>query len=85
MKPPVIGKPPSDSMKTAIIAAMPGRLLRQPGHVVNVVADDSAAAQADDDSKRAHVHQRVDEQIDHQADVSISVSGHQSQQQITGV
>ena len=30
MKPPVIGKPPSDNMNTAIIAAMPGALCARP-------------------------------------------------------
>ena len=68
MNPPVIGKPPSDNMKMVIIAAIKGAFLAQAGQVVNVVADDSATSQTDDHAERAHIHQRVDEEIDDESE-----------------
>jgi hypothetical protein len=48
--------------------------VRQSGQVVNVIPDDSAASQTYDDAKSAHVHERVNEQIDHEANVAVSIS-----------
>jgi hypothetical protein len=66
-------------MKIAIIAGHAGRLLREPGHVVYVVANDSLPAQTDDHRERAHIHEGVDDQVNNESNVAPNVVGNQRQ------
>ena len=59
--------------------------MRESGQVVYVVADDPAPPEANHDAERSHVHQRVDQQINYQSDISVGVVRDYSEQQITCV
>ncbi len=41
------------------------RFLRQPSEIFHVIADDSSPAHADDYAEGAHIHERVDQEINY--------------------
>jgi len=56
------------------MAAMPGALVRQSARSSTLSPMIPAAPQTYYDAEGAHVHEGVNQQVDHEADVAVSIS-----------